>query len=278
MHGKSGNQNRQRPNQDPRGQGKAGYQEALEVNRRRAGIAAAAHQSQRVDVFAEDEPQNRASTIATFMKAGLLLQLASVTLKTKFILLLSVVGMILYVMADLSLSTSSSVTDPDGDESPVIGSTRSSPRSATKAFTPPAGEVCDESEVMRTMGTQWLAATEYANGITMSVKNKSQQIAFMDLQNPMNNQRATTAVVMPGGEIRFPLAGVGVTGSISSGTKWCNRKIGWQDGKVVPIRPAVMSTNDSQGIKAYLYDRGNGILGMKVFNERPGRPAPIEFN
>lgn len=60
------------------------------------------------------------------------------------------------------------------------------------------------------MGTQWLDQTRYADGVPMTVRNKSDHIAFLDLKTPGQLERATTIVVLPGEAIQFPIAGNGV--------------------------------------------------------------------
>lgn len=140
-----------------------------------------------------------------------------------------------------------------------------------------ADEACTPDEELRTMGTQWLPPERYLGGTPMSVRNMTSSIAFLDMLDPASKERSTTLVVMPGETIAFPLVGHTTLGSVSAGSAWCNRRVGWEDARVTALRDPIVATHDTISVKAVIYERGSTQLGMRVFKERPGVPTPAQF-
>lgn len=140
-----------------------------------------------------------------------------------------------------------------------------------------AGEVCDTNEELRTMGTQWMESTAYEGATSIIITNKSNLIAFVELLKVGSKERATTALVMPGEAIRFPVAGNAVLGSVSTGETWCNRRVGWQDARTSMYRPALAAHADTIQFRGVIHEKGSGLTTMMVFEERPGKDIPRAF-
>lgn len=135
----------------------------------------------------------------------------------------------------------------------------------------------EEAERLQTMWTEFLDASEYRDGVPMTVRNGTEQVAFVSMETVGSKKLATTLVVMPGEAIRFRLAGRGAAGSVSVGSHWCNRLVGWKDGRTMAIPRPVIATRDTLELKGLLHERAGGKVGMMIFNERPGQEVPRHF-
>jgi hypothetical protein len=283
--------------QQGNGQPPSKYQNALDRNRNNAANGAPVDQS-------EDRYKNtgRAAYVEQTreddgVKGVVAGTIAESTFKTKAILVVAVAGAILWFTLEIMRPKVLSPSDPDYVGTPggtgtahVIANTVRSVAATVEGPAQPAGvantkpgkkdpdEGCTPDEALKTMGTQFLPLESYRNAVPIIIRNKSDMVAFVDLRNPNTQEIATTAVLLPGEAIKFPNVGHSVAGSVSVGTLWCNRKVGWKDARTTPIRSTVVATTDTLAIKMALYDMGGDKLGARVFNERPGKLAPDHFN
>jgi len=136
---------------------------------------------------------------------------------------------------------------------------------------------CNPDERLQTMWTEFLDPEDYREGVPMSVRNGTEQIAFVSMETVGSKKLSTTLVVMPGETVRFRLAGRGVSGDVSVGSHWCNRLVGWKDARTMPIGRAVTAARDTVQLRGLLQERAGGKVGMMIFNERTGQDVPRHF-
>lgn len=266
----------------------SGFADALERNRRNAGLPMP---------NADESSRNSKTNTGSSMQASAsiyekaLKSIRQLTSTTRFIAVLAILGVFIWLFGRVLNEGGEDQTNRflDEDVSDIAPGIAKSIRENIHQPEKPsskepalrgrlANEVCTPDEKLRTMGTQWLDASEYADGVVMSIRNRSDQIAFLDFKKMGEVERATTIVVMPGDAIKFPLAGAGTIGTISTGSQWCNRRAGWQDAKSQPIRPAIVPLSDTTEIKSVLFEKGGGLVGMRIFKVSKTNLAPPQFD
>lgn len=278
-------------------QGGRSYQEALALNRagvrpeqgaqkRPAQSGAAQRQPQGLVAGRAPGPSGpldaaEAAFERKYQREGDSIKVKTSTTTTKLILLAGLAGVGLAGLLHFRQVTAASQLrrDPGNPSSYASKSVTGLGLSAAgmgPQATEDGGPPCEPTEELRTMGTQWLEPSAYGS-VPMTIRNKTNHIAFVDMRMIGSMEQATTLVIMPGEAIRFPLAGKGAVGSASVGALWCNRKVGWQDGRKTDLRPAMIVSRDTTEIKAILLDRSSNMVAFRVFAEKHDSQAPAHF-